>query len=99
MLFGRSEEEWGKEPELFFILGPVPTLAWVAQVSEGRTPLLGGGLEEEWGEEPELFYILSPVPTLAWVAQVSEGHAHPVALWRAGGGARAFLHPGSRPHL
>jgi hypothetical protein len=58
----------GKEPELFYILGPVPTLAWVAQVSEG--PLLGGGLEEEWGEEPELFYILGPVPTLAWVAQV-----------------------------
>jgi hypothetical protein len=62
---------------------------------EGRAPLLGGGLEEEWGEEPELFYILGPVPTLAWVAQVS-------AWWRAGGGvgggARAFLHPGSCPH-
>ncbi len=55
--------------------------------------MLGGGLEDEWGEEPELFYILGPVPTLAWVAQVSERG------WRrVGGGARAFLHPGSRPN-
>ncbi len=45
----------GEEPELFYILGPVPTLAWVAQVSEGPALLLGGGLEEEGGEEPELF--------------------------------------------
>ncbi len=73
MLGGGLEEEWGEEPELFYILGPVPTLAWVAQVSEGHTPLLGGVLEGEWGEEPELFYILGPVPTLARVAQVSEG--------------------------
>jgi hypothetical protein len=73
VLGGGLEEEWGEEPELFYILGPVPTLAWVAQVSEGRAPLLGGGLEEEWGEEPGLFYILGLVPTLTWVAQVSEG--------------------------
>jgi hypothetical protein len=65
----------GRSPSFFFILGPVPTLAWVAQVSKGPPPLLGGGMEEEWGEEPELFYILGPVPTLAWIAQVSEGHA------------------------
>ena len=29
---GGLEEEWGEEPDLFYILGPVPTLAWVAQV-------------------------------------------------------------------
>jgi hypothetical protein len=55
LLGGGLEEEWGEEPELFYILGPVPTLAWVAQVSEGLTPVLSGWLEEEWGEEPELF--------------------------------------------
>jgi hypothetical protein len=36
LLGGGLEEEWGEEPELFYILGPVPTLAWVAQVSEGH---------------------------------------------------------------
>ncbi len=46
---GGLEEEWGEEPELFYILGPVPTLAWVAQVSEGPPPPLarwraGGGV-------------------------------------------------------
>ncbi len=49
LLGGGLEEEWGEEPELFYILGPVPTLAWVAQVSEGQAPFFGGGLEEKWG--------------------------------------------------
>ncbi len=48
MLGGGLEEEWGEEPELFYILGPVPTLAWVAQVSVGTTPSVwwraGGGV-------------------------------------------------------
>ncbi len=47
MFGGGLEEEWGEEPELFYILGHVPTLAWVAQVSKGHSPLLGGVLEEE----------------------------------------------------
>ncbi len=49
MLGGGLEEEWGEEPELFCILGPVPTLAWVAQVSEVHAHLIallraGGGV-------------------------------------------------------
>jgi hypothetical protein len=48
LLGGGLEEEWGEEPELFYILGPVPTLAWVAQVSVGTTPSAwwraGGGV-------------------------------------------------------
>ncbi len=51
LLCGGLEEE----PELFYILGPVPTLAWVAQVNEGPAHVLSGRLEEEWGEEPKLF--------------------------------------------
>jgi hypothetical protein len=62
LLCGGLEEEWGEEPELFYILGPVPTLAWVAQVSEGQVSVLFGRPEDEWGEEPELFYILGSRP-------------------------------------
>ncbi len=74
--------------DLFYILGPIPTLAWVAQVNEGPPrPPAWWRLEEEWGEEPKLFDILGPVPTLAWVAHVSE-ESPPcsVAGWRRSGG-------------
>ncbi len=46
---GALEEEWGEEPELYYISGPAPTLAWVAQVillTEGA----GGTICEIFGQ-------------------------------------------------
>jgi hypothetical protein len=58
LLCGGLEEE----PELFYLLGPIPTLAWVVQVSEGPAHVLCGGLEKEWGEEPKLSTYWVPSP-------------------------------------
>jgi hypothetical protein len=30
---GVLQDEWGEEPELFYILGPLRTHAWIVQVS------------------------------------------------------------------
>ncbi len=59
----------GEEPELFYILGPVLTLAWVAQVSHGPAPpawwRAGGGVEG--GTSAFLHLGLGPSHTLAWL--------------------------------